>query len=70
METELEQTKERLSKISPNYNSSGIQNYIDSNFNQNNFKHKHIFYSKYIRHIIPPHKSVILHKGGKNYTFG
>ena len=34
--------KERLSKISPNYNSSGIQNYFDSNFNQNNFNKRKI----------------------------
>ena len=34
--------KERLSKISPNYNSSGIQNYFDSNFNQNKFSKRKI----------------------------
>ena len=34
--------KERLSKISPNYNSSGIQNYFDSNFNPNNFNRRKI----------------------------
>jgi len=38
----LMKEKERLSKISPNYNSSGIQNYFDSNFNQNNFNRRKI----------------------------
>ncbi len=35
-------SKERMSKISPNYNSSGIQNYFDSNFNPNNFNRRKI----------------------------
>ena len=34
--------KERLNKISPNYNSSGIQNYFNSNFNQNKFSTRKI----------------------------
>ena len=34
--------KERLSKISHNYNSSGIQNYFDSNFNPNSFNKRKI----------------------------
>ena len=38
----LMKEKERLSKISPNYNSSGIQNYFNSNFNQNNFNRRKI----------------------------
>ena len=38
----LMKEKERLSKISPNYNSSGIQNYFDSNFNPNNFNRRKI----------------------------
>ena len=38
----LMKEKERLKKISPNYNSSGIQNYFDSNFNPNTFHKRKI----------------------------
>jgi len=33
--------KERMNKISPNYNSSNIENYFNSNFNEN-FKNRKI----------------------------
>ena len=39
---QLIKEKERLNKISPNYNSSGIQNYFDSNFNQDKFSKRKI----------------------------
>ena len=38
----LMKEKERLNKISPNYNSSGIQNYFDSNFNPNSFNKRKV----------------------------
>ena len=34
--------KERMKKISPNYNSSNIEYYFNSNFNQNNYKKNRI----------------------------
>ena len=39
---QLMKEKERLNKISPNYNSSGIQNYFNSNFNPTNFNKRKI----------------------------
>ena len=38
----IEKENKRLSKISPNYNSSNIENYFNSNFNENNFHKRKI----------------------------